>query len=184
MIVKETPLKDCFIIRPKVIKDERGYFFESFNSKEFKFNAGIDADFVQDNQSMSSKGVLRGLHFQTGEFSQAKLVRVLKGKVQDVCVDLRRESETFGEHFSIVLDDEKHEQLFIPRGMAHGFLVLEENTVFSYKCDNYYNKSAEAGIIYNDKDLSIDWHLESELLILSEKDHNLPAFKDFVHGTT
>jgi dTDP-4-dehydrorhamnose 3,5-epimerase len=181
MIIKETPISGCFIIQPKVISDDRGYFFESFNQQEFEKITGLKIKFVQDNQSMSSKGVLRGLHFQKEIHEQAKLVRVIKGKVLDVCVDLRRESETFGEHFSLVLDDLKKEQLFIPRGMAHGFLVMAHDTIFSYKCDNYYNKSSEGGIIYNDHDLGIDWGMPNNELILSKKDQNLPSFKQFLN---
>jgi dTDP-4-dehydrorhamnose 3,5-epimerase len=179
MTVKETYLKDCFVISPKVFKDSRGYFFESFNKSSFNSLTGLSIDFVQDNQSLSNKGVLRGLHFQTGHFAQAKLVRVIKGRVLDVCVDLRPNSKTFGKHVSIVLDEHTQQQLFVPRGFAHGFLVLEDQTVFSYKCDNYYNKEAEGGIIYNDTDLNIDWQYPLESTILSEKDLILPTFKQY-----
>lgn len=181
MTVEETYLKECFVVTPKIIKDERGYFFESFNKAQFEKKTGIDANFVQDNQSQSLKGVLRGLHFQTGEFAQAKLVRVIKGKVLDVCVDLRKQSPTFGKYFSIILDDIKKKQLFIPRGFAHGFLVLEDNTIFSYKCDNYYNKASEKGIIYNDKTLNIDWKLSKNNVILSKKDKTYPTLKAFLN---
>lgn len=177
MNVEETSLKDCLIIQPQIFEDERGYFFESFNKQEFKKHTGITTNFVQDNQSRSLKGVLRGLHFQTGEFAQAKLVSVIKGKVLDVCVDIRKESTTFGKHVSIILDDKDHKQLYIPRGFAHGFVVLEDDTIFFYKCDNFYNKEAEAGIIYNDKDLNIDWKLDDTKCIISEKDLELPIFK-------
>lgn len=176
MQVEETYLKGCFVITPKVFGDDRGYFYESFNAKKFEELTGLSVIFVQDNLSKSSKGVLRGLHFQTGVFAQAKLVKVVKGKVLDVCVDLRTESETFGKHFSIVLDAEKHQQLFVPRGFAHGFHVLEDNTLFSYKCDNFYNKEAESGIIYNDEQLNINW-LISEDIIMSEKDKVLPTLE-------
>ena len=179
MTVEETNLKGCFVIAPKIIKDERGYFFESFNKAQFEVKTGITTNFIQDNQSRSSAGVLRGLHFQTEEFSQAKLVRVIKGKVLDVCVDLRKESTTFGKHFSIILDNIKHKQLYIPKGFAHGFLVLDDDTIFSYKCDNYYNKTSEKGIIYNDKRLNIDWGFPKENLILSEKDKVLPTFETY-----
>lgn len=179
MFVEETNLKGCFIISPKIFNDERGYFFESFNKEVFRKNTGLSVDFVQDNQSKSSKGVLRGLHFQTGAFAQAKLVRVLNGSVLDVVVDLRTGSKTFGQHFSLVLDAINHQQLFIPRGFAHGFLVLEDNTVFSYKCDNYYNKEFESGIIFNDTDLAINWNFPSDKLILSDKDQKLQSFKAF-----
>lgn len=177
MTVEETHLKGCFVITPNVIKDPRGYFFESFNQAQFKAKTGITVNFVQDNQSQSSKGVLRGLHIQTGVHAQAKLVRVVKGKVWDVCVDLRRESPTFGQHFSIVLDTKEHRQLYIPKGFAHGFLVLEDDTVFSYKCDSYYHKASEKGIIYNDETLNINWRFPEEDLILSEKDKTLPTLE-------
>lgn len=179
MTVEETNLKGCFVVTPKIIRDKRGYFFESFTKAQFEAKTGITANFIQDNQSKSSAGVLRGLHFQTEEFSQAKLVRVIKGKVLDVCVDLRKESATFGKHFSIILDNIKHKQLYIPKGFAHGFLVLDDDTIFSYKCDNYYNKTSEKGIIYNDKTLNIDWGFPKENLILSEKDKVLPTFETY-----
>ncbi|WP_411766132.1 dTDP-4-dehydrorhamnose 3,5-epimerase [Winogradskyella sp. A3E31] len=178
MIAKETYLKGCFIIEPSVYKDKRGYFSETYNSKDFREILGFDIKFVQDNESMSSKGVLRGLHYQTGEFAQAKLVRVIKGSVLDVVVDLRKDSKTFGEYFSMELSEANKVQLFVPRGFAHGFLVLENETVFSYKCDNFYNKNAEAGIAYNDKDLAIDWDLDNREITLSEKDKNLSSFKN------
>lgn len=177
MIVEETYLKGCFVIYPQVFEDERGYFFESFNKKTFEKHTGITTNFVQDNQSKSLKGVLRGLHFQTGEFAQAKLVSVIKGKVLDVCVDIRKQSATFGKHVSIILDDKDHKQLYIPKGFAHGFVVLENDTIFSYKCDNFYNKASESGILYNDPDLDIDWNLSTEKRIISEKDLKLPLFK-------
>ena len=179
MIVEETHLKGCFLLKPEVYTDERGYFFESFNKNEFFENTGLTIEFVQDNQSRSSKGVLRGLHFQIDDFEQAKLVRVIRGSVLDVCVDLRPDSPTFGRHYATVLDAKEHHQLFIPRGFAHGFLVQENNTIFSYKCDNFYNKDAERGIIYNDKDINIDWNISDSKLILSEKDKNLPSFKTY-----
>lgn len=177
MIVEETPLEGCFLISPKVFLDDRGYFFESFNKKEFEKLTGTSVNFVQDNQSKSAKGVLRGLHFQTGLFEQAKLVTVISGSVLDVCVDLRPDSRSFGKHFSVILNETYKNQVFIPRGFAHGFLVLEDSTIFSYKCDNYYNKESERGIIYNDKNLNIDWGYNSEKLILSEKDSKLPTFE-------
>jgi dTDP-4-dehydrorhamnose 3,5-epimerase len=180
MEAEETYLKGCFIFTPKVFEDSRGYFFESFNIATFKSLTGVFVDFVQDNQSLSSKGVLRGLHFQTGEYKQAKLVRTIKGSVLDVCVDLRKESKTYRQYFSIVLDDKKHQQLFIPRGFAHGFVALENNTIINYMCDNYYNKSAESGIIYNDKTLNIDWKLDNSELILSDKDKELPKFENLL----
>ena len=177
MNIEETYLKGCFIISPIIIKDERGCFFESFSQKTFKELTGISINFVQDNQSKSSKGVLRGLHYQTGKFAQAKLVRVIKGKVLDVCVDLRVGSDTFGKHFSIVLNGTENKQLYIPRGFAHGFLVLEDDTIFGYKCDKYYNKASEEGILYNDPSINIDWNFPKKELILSNKDKNLPTFE-------
>ena len=180
MKVEETFIKGCFIISPKVFTDKRGYFFESFNLNKFKELTGVNINFIQDNQSQSSKGVLRGLHFQAGEFAQAKLVRVIKGSVLDVCVDLRKESPTFGKHFSIILDDKNNKQLFIPRGFAHGFLVLENETIFSYKCDNVYNKSSERGILFNDKRLNINWNFTDDKILLSDKDKQLPTFENFL----
>lgn len=177
MKVEETQLEGCFIISPKIFRDDRGYFFESFNKASFEKATGISVDFVQDNLSKSSKGVLRGLHYQTKPFEQAKLVTVINGSVLDVCVDLRPNSKSFGKYFSTVLDGVYKKQLFIPKGFAHGFLVLEDDTLFAYKCDNYYNKEAERGIIYNDKTLNIDWNLSSEDLNLSEKDSKLPTFE-------
>ena len=180
MKVEETYLKGCFVISPRVLEDDRGYFYESFNQRDFQEQTGLLLNFVQDNQSQSSKGVLRGLHFQKGMHAQAKLVQVIKGSVLDVCVDIRKESATFGKHFSIVLDDIENNQLFIPKGFAHGFVALEDNTIFSYKCDNYYNKAAEDGIIYNDKTLNIDWSFPESELLLSQKDKALPTFETFV----
>lgn len=177
MIVKETNLKGCFVIEPKVFGDERGYFFESFNKEKFKELTGVEIEFVQDNEAFSNRGVLRGLHFQKGEFAQAKLVRVVKGKVLDVVVDVRPNSKTYGESFSIVLSEENKKQLFVPRGFAHGYAVLENNTVFVYKCDNYYYPQAEGGIIYNDSSLNIDWLLNENELMLSDKDKVLPSIK-------
>lgn len=177
MVAEETNLKGCFVLTPKVFEDERGYFFENFNKKVFENQTGIVTNFVQDNLSKSDKGVLRGLHFQTGDFAQSKLVSVVRGKVLDVCVDLRRESPTFGEHFSLILDESNHKQLYVPKGFAHGFLVLENNTIFSYKCDNFYNKKSESGIKYNDETLKIDWNFSSEDFIISDKDKILPTFK-------
>ena len=177
MILEETYLKGCFVLSPEIILDERGSFFESFNKKEFQEQTGIDINFVQDNQSISSKGVLRGLHFQIGKYAQAKLVSVAKGMVLDICVDLRNDSETFGKHFSIILDDKDNKQLFMPRGFAHGILVLEDDTIFTYKCDNYYNKSSEKGILFSDSRLNIDWNFPENLIQLSEKDKNLPTFE-------
>ncbi|WP_375235282.1 dTDP-4-dehydrorhamnose 3,5-epimerase [Winogradskyella sp.] len=177
MQIRPTPLEGCFIIQPKIFEDERGYFYESFNKQQFENLTGQRINFVQDNESLSSKGVLRGLHFQKGEFAQAKLVRVVKGAVQDVVVDVRPGSKTYGQFFSIELSEENKTQLFIPRGLAHGFLALEDTTVFSYKCDNFYNKEAELGIIFNDKDLKITWNSLDNDFIVSEKDLKLPKFR-------
>ena len=163
-----------------MFQDERGLFYETYNQKMFEKVAGFSIDFVQDNQSISSKGVLRGLHFQNGKMSQAKLVRVVKGKVLDIVVDIRKDSETFGKSFSIMLDDVENLQLFVPRGFAHGFITLSEQSIFSYKCDNYYDKTSESGIIYNDATLALDWHLPKEEFIISEKDLELPTFEEAV----
>ncbi len=173
-----TILKDCFIIDPFVFGDERGYFFESYNKDKFDDLVGYEVDFIQDNESFSNKGVLRGLHFQKGTSSQAKLVRVIKGEVLDVVVDIRPNSSTFLKHFSIKLSAENKKQLFVPRGFAHGFIVLSDTAIFNYKCDNYYNKSSEAGIIYNDEQLNIDWVLDSNEYIISDKDKVLPTVKN------
>ncbi|MEP6683008.1 MAG: dTDP-4-dehydrorhamnose 3,5-epimerase, partial [Parafilimonas sp.] len=162
-------------------KDERGYFFESFNAKRFEDLTGAKIQFVQDNQSASTRGVLRGLHMQTGEYAQAKLVRVLEGSVLDVAVDCRKYSSTFGKSFSIELTAENHKQLYIPRGFAHGFVVLSPTAVFFYKCDNLYNKESELGIMYDDNDLKIDWQLPKDELILSEKDKKNFYLADILH---
>jgi dTDP-4-dehydrorhamnose 3,5-epimerase len=175
--VEETYLRGCFVITPKVFKDKRGYFLETFNAEAFTKKTGITTNFVQDNLSKSSIGVLRGLHFQKGASAQAKLVQVIKGKVLDVCVDIRRDSTTFGKYFSILLDGETKTQVYIPRGFAHGFLVLENDTIFSYKCDNYYDINSESGIIYNDSKLNIEWDFPEEKMMVSEKDMNLPTFE-------
>jgi len=173
-----TKLEGCFIIEPLVFKDERGYFMESFNERRFEKETGINAHFVQDNQSFSTRGVLRGLHYQTGEHMQAKLVSVLQGEVLDVAVDLRPGSKTYGEHVSIFLSGENKKQFFIPRGFAHGFLVLSDTASFFYKCDNFYNKESEGGIIFNDKSLGIDWGMPGDELIISDKDKVLPSFEN------
>lgn len=169
----ETPLKDCYLIEPTIFEDERGYFYEKFNEKKFHELTGIDTHFVQDNVSKSSYGVLRGLHLQKGEHAQAKLVSCAEGNVFDVAVDLRPDSSTFGKWFGVELSDENKLQLFIPRGFAHGFSVLSPTAIFTYKCDNYYNKESESGVIWNDKDLDIDWKLPLSDVILSEKDQLL-----------
>jgi dTDP-4-dehydrorhamnose 3,5-epimerase len=177
MEFEETFIKGAFLLKPKIFEDSRGYFFESFNREEFEKNIGA-INFVQDNESKSSAGVLRGLHFQKGEYAQAKLVRVIKGAVLDVIADIRPASPTFGKYFSIELTEMNKLQLFLPRGMAHGFLVLEDETVFSYKVDNVYSPENEAGILFNDPYLSIDWQFPTSSLILSDKDKKLPLFKN------
>lgn len=174
----ETKLKGCFILEPNIIGDERGYFMESFNEKTFNKGVGQDVHFVQDNQSFSSKGVLRGLHYQTGEHAQAKLVRVLQGEVIDVAVDIRPNSPTFGQYEAVFLSEENKKQFFVPRGFAHGFLVLSETATFFYKCDNFYNKESEGGIIFNDTSLNIDWNFQDFDLIISEKDKVLPTLEN------
>ena len=174
----ETKLEKCFIIEPKIFSDERGYFMESFNANIFQKGIGESVNFVQDNQSFSKKGVLRGLHYQIGEYAQSKLVRVLQGEVLDISVDIRPKSKTFGEYVSVLLTEENQTQLFIPKGFAHGFLVLSDTAIFSYKCDNFYNKESEGGIIYNDKDINIDWKFPINNLIISEKDLILPTIEN------
>lgn len=176
----QTEIDGVWLIEPKVFTDERGYFMEAFKQEEFEANIG-KVNFVQDNESKSSFGVLRGLHYQKGEFSQAKLVRVIKGEVLDVAVDLRRSSPTFGKHVSVLLSEENKRQFFIPRGFAHGFAVLSEEAIFTYKVDNKYAPQAEASIVYNDATLGIDWPLAEEQMLLSPKDKNGMAFKDAVY---
>ena len=178
MEVKKTKINGVFLIKPRVFKDNRGHFFESFNSKKFNEATGLDVQFVQDNQSLSSKNVLRGLHFQHPPFAQAKLVSVIKGEVLDVVVDIRKESDTYGEYIAENLNEENHHQLFIPEGMAHGFLTLKDDTIFSYKCSNYYDKGSEDGIIWNDSNLKIDWKIKNPLV--SEKDQLAQNFTSFV----
>ncbi|CAN5454133.1 dTDP-4-dehydrorhamnose 3,5-epimerase [soil metagenome] len=176
----ETPLKDCYIVKNKIFKDERGYFFESFNHKKFSQLTGWEGYFVQDNQSESTYGVVRGLHFQTGDSAQAKLVRVIKGTVLDVAVDIRIGSPTFGKVFTIELSDDNESQLFIPRGFAHGFSVISPTATFFYKCDNYYNKASEGSIDPYDKDLAVDWKVPGEKALLSEKDINSASWAGFL----
>ena len=172
-----TPLNGCIVMTPAIFSDPRGSFCESYKKGVFDEALGYEVNFVQDNDSFSSKGVVRGLHFQKGEYAQAKLVRVIQGAVLDVAVDLREESSTYGQHFSIELSSDNKKQLFIPRGFAHGFVVLSDTAIFSYKCDNYYHKESESGIIYNDPILNIDWKLPDDHLQLSKKDLELPHFK-------
>jgi dTDP-4-dehydrorhamnose 3,5-epimerase len=178
MTITPTPIQGCIILTPRIFKDERGYFFESFNAQSFNDAVGYEVDFVQDNQSYSTKGVLRGLHLQKGKHSQSKLVRVTQGEVLDVVVDLRKGSPTYGQQFSVRLSENNHQQLFIPRGFAHGFVVLSESAIFQYKCDNYYNKASEGGLHYADPDLNIDWCMLVDELVVSEKDLELPFLKD------
>ncbi len=176
MRIEQTPLKDCFIIHEKVHGDARGYFIETYNSRDFKAATGLDIEFVQDNQSRSSKGVLRGLHMQRGAAAQAKLVRVIEGAVLDIAVDLRKDSPSFGQHFAIELTADNRKQFFVPAGFAHGFVVLSETATFFYKVDKFYEPGNEVGIMYNDKDLNIDWRMADNELILSEKDKTLGTF--------
>lgn len=180
MDFEKTSLEDVFLIKPQVFQDERGFFLEPYSNKKFG-EAGIDIDFVQDNHSLSAqKGILRGLHFQKPPFSQTKLVRVTRGKVYDAIVDLRKESPTFGQWQGFELSASNFNMLLVPQGFAHGFLTLEDNTEFMYKVDNFYNKESEGGIIWNDKTLKIDWPIDNEEIILSDKDKILPAFEDFL----
>jgi dTDP-4-dehydrorhamnose 3,5-epimerase len=178
MKATETKLKGCFVIEPSVFNDDRGYFFESYNKEKFEELTGSTVSFVQDNESFSTKGVLRGLHFQKGAHAQAKLVRVTHGEVLDVAVDIRPDSETFLQVVTERLSAENKKQLFVPRGFAHGFIVLSNTVVFNYKCDNFYNKASEGGIIYNDETLHIDWLLDSKDFLVSEKDLVLPTVKE------
>lgn len=176
MNVVKGPLEGLLIIYPNIYKDERGYFIESYNKQVFE-NIGITNAFVQDNESCSTYGVIRGLHYQLEPYAQAKLVRVVKGKVLDVVVDIRTNSPTFGQWFGIELDSETKNMLFIPRGFAHGFSVLSEIAIFSYKCDNFYNKEAERGILFSDDKLNIDWKISLDKANVSQKDLNLPLFE-------
>jgi dTDP-4-dehydrorhamnose 3,5-epimerase len=177
MPFKETGIEGLLVFEPHIIRDERGYFYESFNQRIFS-EAGINMPFVQDNQSYSRKNTLRGLHYQLNPMAQSKLVRVIYGEVLDVAVDLRKNSPTFGKHFSIRLSAENHLQLYIPRGFAHGYSVLSETAIFFYKCDNFYSKNHERGIRFNDPQLQIDWCIDIHHAIVSEKDQNNPLFID------
>ena len=178
MEVIKTAIDGVLIIEPKVFGDHRGYFFESFNEREFAEKSGVDVHFVQDNESKSCYGVVRGLHFQKGEHAQAKLVRVISGKVLDVAVDIRPGSPTFGKHVAAELTAENHRQFFIPKGFAHGFVVLSPEAVFQYKCDEFYCPEAEGAIAWNDPDVAIDWQIPASDVILSEKDRKHPRLKD------
>jgi dTDP-4-dehydrorhamnose 3,5-epimerase len=177
MEFKETSIKGVYVIEPRVFKDARGYFVETWKQAEFNEHVGR-VDFIQDNESKSSYGVLRGLHYQKGDLSQAKLVRVISGRVLDVAVDLRRNSPTFGQHVMVELSGENKRQFFIPRGFAHGFLVLSDEAIFTYKVDNAYAPQAEASILWNDEQLSIDWPLGGDQLLLSEKDKKAKPFSE------
>lgn len=180
MNIIPTPLDGLFVVEPKVWEDNRGYFYESYNTRLFA-DAGINVTFVQDNQSFSQKGALRGLHAQKSPHAQGKLVRVIQGKVQDVAVDIRKNSSTYGQYFSVELSGENHKQLWVPPGFLHGFLTLEDNTIFTYKVSNYYDKASEIGVLWNDASLNIHWSDEvpSGELLLSEKDAVLPSFDEF-----
>lgn len=169
MKVEQTPIEDLLVITPNTFEDDRGYFFESYSEASFAKN-GINLKFIQDNQSFSKHGVIRGLHFQAAPYAQAKLVRVLQGEILDVAVDIRKDSKTFGQHFSILLSSENNKQLLIPKGFAHGFSVLSETAMVSYKVDEVYNKESESGIRYDDPFLAIDWKIDASKIIISEKD--------------
>ena len=179
MEVTKTAIDGVLIIEPRIFKDARGYFFESYNKKAFDEAVGREVDFVQDNESMSTRGVMRGLHFQRPPFTQAKLVRCVRGRVLDVAVDLRKGSPTYGRHVAVELSEDNHRQFFVPRGFAHGFAVLSEVAVFQYKCDNYYAPEADGGISIADPSLGIDWRLDPSETLLSEKDTKHTLLKDF-----
>ena len=178
MEVIKTKIEGAYIIEPRVFKDARGYFFESFSQREFDEKVG-PVRFVQDNESMSSYGVMRGLHFQRPPFTQSKLVRCVKGAVLDVAVDIRKGSPTYGQHVAVELSEENHRQFFIPKGFAHGFSVLSETAIFTYKCDNFYHPEADGGILLSDPTLKIDWQVPADKMILSEKDQHHPLLADF-----
>ena len=178
MEIIKTNIEGVVIIEPRIFKDDRGYFFESFSQREFEEKV-CKTTFVQDNESKSSYGVLRGLHFQKPPFAQSKLVRVIKGAVLDVAVDIRKGSPTYGQHVAVELSEDNHRQFFIPRGFAHGFSVLSEEVIFQYKCDNFYSPQSEGAIAWNDPDLNIDWRIPAEKVVLSEKDSKHPRLKDW-----
>lgn len=179
MNVIKTDIDGLVIIEPRVFGDSRGYFFESFSERDFKREVA-DVDFVQDNESKSSYGVVRGLHFQRPPYAQAKLVRVVKGKVLDVAVDLRKGSPTFGHHVAVELSEDNHRQMFIPRGFAHGFSVLSDEVIFQYKCDNFYAPQSEGAVAWDDPDLDIDWRIPADKVLLSDKDMKHPRLKDIL----
>jgi dTDP-4-dehydrorhamnose 3,5-epimerase len=178
MPFSKTEIQNLLIFEPRLFEDERGYFYESFSQKEFKEASGIDLPFVQDNHSFSKYGVLRGLHFQKPPFEQAKLIKVIQGEIYDIAVDLRIDSPTFGKWLGFVLSAQNRKQLYIPRGFAHGFVVLSQTAEVLYKCDNFYAPQAEGGIIFNDKDLAIDWLVGEAEIVVSQKDLKLPSFSD------
>ena len=178
MEIVKTDIDGVVIIEPRVFGDERGYFFESFSQREFE-KLGINTVFVQDNESKSCYGVVRGLHFQAPPYAQAKLVRCVKGRIRDIAVDIRKGSPTYGKHVAVELTEDNHRLFFIPHGFAHGFSVLSETAVFQYKCDNYYTPQSEGALLWNDKDLNINWLIPDKHVVLSEKDRHHPLFKDF-----
>jgi dTDP-4-dehydrorhamnose 3,5-epimerase len=180
MKITPTKIHQAYLIEPQIFEDQRGYFFESFHQEKFQQQTGLLTNFVQDNESMSNFGVIRGLHGQAGKFAQAKLIRVLQGKVLDVIVDLRKDSPSYKQTFSIELRAENKKQLFVPKGCLHGFSVLEDKTIFSYKCDSYYNKASEIGINPLDKSLAIDWKIPKDNQLLSEKDKEAPSLEEFL----
>lgn len=180
MNVIDTEIEGLKIIEPKVFGDARGYFFESFSERDFAEQTGISVKFVQDNESKSRYGVVRGLHFQKPPYAQAKLVRVVVGTVLDIAVDIRQGSPTYGHHVAVELSAENHRQLFLPKGMAHGFSVLSDEVVFQYKCDEYYNPQSEGAIAWDDPTLAIDWRVPSDKVLLSEKDRHHPGFNEFI----
>ena len=180
MNVIDTEIEGLKIIEPRIFGDARGYFFESFNERDFVEQTGLEVRFVQDNESKSRYGVVRGLHFQKPPFAQSKLVRVVKGRVLDVAVDIRKGSPTYGRHVAVELTEDNHRQLFLPKGMAHGFAVLSDEVLFQYKCDEYYHPESEGAIAWDDPALAIDWHLPKGDVLLSEKDSHHPKFNEFV----
>lgn len=179
MDVIKTAIEGVLIIEPKVFGDDRGYFLESFNAREFAEKTGLNINFVQDNESKSRYGVLRGLHYQLPPFTQSKLVRVVKGRVVDVAVDIRKGSPTYGKYVTCELTEENHRQFFVPKGMAHGFVVLSDEAVFQYKCDDFYHPEAEGGIAWDDPDIAVEWPITTAAVSLSERDKRHPAFKDY-----
>jgi len=178
MKITPTKIEGVLILEPKIFHDDRGYFLESYNKKTLK-NLGINISFVQDNQSFSKYGTIRGFHYQKGDFSQTKLIRIIQGEILDVVVDVRQNSKTFGQSFAIKLSSQNNLQLFIPKGLAHGFSVLSKEAMIFYKCDNFYNKESESGIIYNDKDLDVDWQVPINKITISQQDLSLQTFKQY-----